>query len=108
MFVSDRGDLSECRREREIARRRIATEGRPGRDSRNSLWSALQTHLQGVDGATLAMVPEKTCRHCAALLSRLMQNNSALKGRQGKASPRSSLGARRSEVPTSGLAPRQQ
>jgi hypothetical protein len=36
---------------------------------RNGLWSALQTHLQGVDGATLAMVPEK-CVHCAALLSR--------------------------------------
>ena len=43
--------------------------GRPGRDLRKSLWSALQTHLQGVDGATLAIVPEK-CRHCAALLSR--------------------------------------
>jgi hypothetical protein len=25
-------------------------------------WSALQTHLQGLDGATLAMVPEK-CQH---------------------------------------------
>jgi hypothetical protein len=35
----------------------------------NGPWSALQTHLQGVDGATLAMVPEK-CVHCAALLSR--------------------------------------
>src|SRR5215213_7386028 len=43
--------------------------GRPGRDFSKSLWSALQTHLQGVDGATLAIVPEK-CRHCAALLSR--------------------------------------
>ncbi|PSJ51706.1 hypothetical protein C7I84_27320 [Mesorhizobium ephedrae] len=31
------------------------------------LWSALQTHLQGLDGATLAMMPEE--RH-AALLSR--------------------------------------
>jgi hypothetical protein len=30
--------------------------------------SALQTHLQGVDGATLAVVPEK-CHHNAALLS---------------------------------------
>src|SRR2546423_10581145 len=88
--------------------RRIAAGADQEESFRNSLWSALQTHLQGVDGATLAMVPEKTCRHCAALLSRLMQNNSALKGRQGKASPRSSLGARRSEVPTSGLAPRQQ
>ncbi|MBB3659635.1 hypothetical protein FHX15_004901 [Rhizobium sp. BK650] len=25
---------------------------------RNGLWSALQTHLQGVDWATLAMMPE--------------------------------------------------
>src|SRR5690349_24292826 len=32
--------------------------GRPGRDLREGLWSALQTHLQGVDGATLAIVPE--------------------------------------------------
>ena len=43
--------------------------GRPGRDLRKSLWSALQTHLQGVDRATLAIMPEKY-RHCAALLSR--------------------------------------
>src|SRR5258708_2872052 len=34
------------------------------------LWSALQTHLQGVDRATLAIMPEKR-RHRAALLSRL-------------------------------------
>jgi hypothetical protein len=34
------------------------------------LWSALQTHLQGVDRATLATMPEKR-RHRAALLSRL-------------------------------------
>jgi hypothetical protein len=33
------------------------------------LWSALQTHLQGVHGATLAERPEKNC-HRAALLSR--------------------------------------
>ena len=32
------------------------------------LWSALQTHLQGVNWATLAIVPEKI-RHRAALLS---------------------------------------
>jgi hypothetical protein len=36
---------------------------------KRGLWSALQTHLQGVDGATPAMVLEK-CRHCVALLSR--------------------------------------
>jgi hypothetical protein len=32
------------------------------------LWSALQTHLQGVNWATLAIMPEKI-RHRAALLS---------------------------------------
>jgi hypothetical protein len=54
----------------EHAQRCIATKGRPGRSSVKSLWSALQTHLQGVDRATLAIVPKK-CRHRAALLSRL-------------------------------------
>jgi hypothetical protein len=34
------------------------------------LWSALQTHLQGVDRATLAIML-KDCRHRAALLSQL-------------------------------------
>jgi len=44
-----------------------------------SLWSALQTHLQGVDRAKLAIVPEKS-RHRAALLSRLSAaKNSALR-----------------------------
>jgi len=41
------------------------TLGRPGigsRFSRKDVWSALQTHLQGLDGATLAVVPEK-CHH---------------------------------------------
>ncbi|PCD65209.1 hypothetical protein CO648_24795 [Rhizobium phaseoli] len=37
--------------------------------SRNGLWSALQTHLQGVDGTTLAMMPEVSL-HCVILLSR--------------------------------------
>jgi hypothetical protein len=35
---------------------------------RRSPWSALQTHLQGVNWATLAIMPEE-CRHRAALLS---------------------------------------
>jgi hypothetical protein len=43
-------------------------EGQTRRSSEN-LWSALQTHLQGVDRATLAVMPEKF-RHRAALLSR--------------------------------------
>jgi hypothetical protein len=50
----------------------IATKGRPGTDfagSLGSLWSALQTHLQGVDRAMLAIVLKK--RHRTALLSRL-------------------------------------
>jgi hypothetical protein len=33
-------------------------------------WSALQTHLQGVNWAVLAVMSEE-CRHRAALLSRL-------------------------------------
>ncbi|PDS83929.1 hypothetical protein E0H54_25770 [Rhizobium leguminosarum bv. viciae] len=37
--------------------------------SRNGLWSALQTHLQGVDGTTLAMMPE-IILHSVILLSR--------------------------------------
>jgi hypothetical protein len=35
---------------------------------RNGLWSALQTHLQGVDGATLPVEPEIVILH-ATLLS---------------------------------------
>ncbi|RFB97450.1 hypothetical protein B5K08_06300 [Rhizobium leguminosarum bv. trifolii] len=37
--------------------------------SRNGLWSALQTHLQGVDGTTLAIKPE-IILHGVILLSR--------------------------------------
>jgi hypothetical protein len=37
-----------------------------------NLWSALQTHLQGVDRAMLAIMPEK-CRHRMALLSLLSE-----------------------------------
>ena len=48
----------------------MVTTGRPGRSSVKNLWSALQTHLQGVDRAMLAIMPEK-CRHRVALLSRL-------------------------------------
>ncbi|OWO93682.1 hypothetical protein B5E41_17130 [Rhizobium esperanzae] len=47
----------------------MATKGRPGRDFGNGLWSALQTHLQGVDGTTLAMMPEIIV-HSVILLSR--------------------------------------
>ncbi|PDT33038.1 hypothetical protein CO671_27165 [Rhizobium sp. M10] len=38
--------------------------------SRNGLWSALQTDLQGVDGTTLAMMPEVSL-HSVILLSRM-------------------------------------
>ena len=65
--------------------------GRPGRDLRKSLWSALQTHLQGVDGAMLAIVPEN-CRHRAALLSRSgyrAKNSRALRGWQARVSSKS-------------------
>ncbi|PCK85605.1 hypothetical protein CPT32_18105 [Rhizobium sophoriradicis] len=47
----------------------LATKGRPGRDVGNGLWSALQTHLQGVDGTTLAIEPEIRL-HGVILLSR--------------------------------------
>src|ERR1700682_865856 len=52
------------------ARTRNAAEPRRAdqENVRKSLWSALQTHLQGVARATLAIIPEK-CRHRAALLS---------------------------------------
>jgi hypothetical protein len=53
---------------------------------RKDPWSALQTHLQGVNWATLAIMPEE-CRHRAALLSRLsdVQNSAAGQGGQAEA-----------------------
>jgi hypothetical protein len=55
-----------------------------------SVWSALQTHLQGVDRATLAIVIvlEKR-RHHAALLSRLLvqsriKNSRSVEREQGR------------------------
>ncbi|TAY92741.1 hypothetical protein ELH42_05130 [Rhizobium ruizarguesonis] len=53
--------------------------------SRNGLWSALQTHLQGVDGTTLAIKP-KIILHCVILLSQKLarSNNIARKKRQGR------------------------
>jgi hypothetical protein len=57
----------KMRRACEAARRRMVTKA----DQEDILldhWSALQTHLQGVDRATLAIAP-KRCRHRAALLS---------------------------------------
>jgi hypothetical protein len=66
MSASERGGEPECRRQ---SARCMATKGRPGRSSEGNLWSALQTHLQGVDRGTLAVMPEE-CRHRAALLSR--------------------------------------
>jgi hypothetical protein len=47
------------------------------------LWSALQTHLQGVNRAALATMPERF-RHCAALLSRLSGVNVTRLAKQGK------------------------
>src|SRR2546425_13378378 len=64
----------------------MATTGRPGRSSVESLRSALQTHLQGVDRATLAIVPEK-CRHRAALLSRLNGVKITRPAEEGKPKP---------------------
>jgi hypothetical protein len=49
-------------------------------------WSALQTHLQGVDWAVLAVMPEE-CRHRAALLSRLNSIKITEPARVGKPRP---------------------
>ncbi|MBN9984159.1 hypothetical protein HFO68_02630 [Rhizobium laguerreae] len=46
----------------------LATRADQEEMSRNGLWSALQTHLQGVDGTTLAIKP-KIILHCVILLS---------------------------------------
>jgi hypothetical protein len=64
----------------------MATKGRPGRSSVRSLWSALQTHLQGVDRATLAIVPEKY-RHRAALLSRSSEVKITRPAKESKPKP---------------------
>jgi hypothetical protein len=70
---------------------------RRARKARNAAWprradqedfcrefpkSALQTHLQGVDWAALAVVPEK--RHRAALLSRFSDMKIARLAEEGK------------------------
>src|SRR5581483_4514148 len=46
-------------------------------------WSALQTHLQGVHGATLAIMPEEI-RHHAALLSRSSRAKVTCLEKEGK------------------------
>src|SRR3977135_3027396 len=63
-----------------------ATKGRPEGSSVKSLWSALQTHLQGVDRATLAIMPEKS-RHRAALLSRLSEVKISRPAKESKPEP---------------------
>src|SRR4051794_18845942 len=68
------------------AQRCIATKGRPRRVSVKGLWSALQTHLQGVDRAMLAIVPEK-CRHRTALLSRLSEAKISRPAKESKQKP---------------------
>src|SRR5882757_6119259 len=64
----------------------IATKGRPRRSSVKGLWSALQTHLQGVDRAMLAIMPEK-CRHRVALLSRLSEVKITRAAMESKSKP---------------------
>jgi hypothetical protein len=58
---------SACRKSCDVA---LLTKADQKKKFERKLWSALQTHLQGVNRATLAIVPEKTNGHCAALLSR--------------------------------------
>src|SRR5882724_1788192 len=71
-----------------------ATKGRPEGSSVKSLWSALQTHLQGVDRATLAIMPEKS-RHRAALLSRLREVKITRPARQSKPTAKASAKSNR-------------
>jgi hypothetical protein len=78
----------KCGRELKIARR-MATKGRPERRFEKKVWSALQTHLQGVDRATLAIMPEKR-RHRAALLSRLTAVKITRPATESKPKPRNS------------------
>jgi hypothetical protein len=63
------GDWKSAGYSNHQVRRCSATKADQKRFGRNGLWSALQTHLQGVDGATLAKMPERYI-HYAALLSR--------------------------------------
>jgi hypothetical protein len=62
--------LLECGERSKRARRRGT-----GADQRNvekAFWSALQTHLQGVDRATLAVMPEMIRNHAQpSLLARM-------------------------------------
>src|SRR6185312_11769763 len=84
---AERGELLKCRHEQRFDAA-LPRGGRPGRDLRESLWSALQTHLQGVDRTALAIVPEK-CRHRAALpISIRYRANVAGASREGKPASR--------------------
>ena len=58
-------------------------EGQTRKNSQRSPRSALQTHLQGVNWATLAIMPEE-CRHRAALLSRFSYGKITRLSRKGK------------------------
>jgi hypothetical protein len=69
-------------------------EGQTEKQFCKSLWSALQTHLQGVDRTTLAIVPEKR-RHRAALLSRLSEVKITRLAKEGKPKPPPSQPRRR-------------
>jgi hypothetical protein len=47
--------------------------------SENGLWSALQTHLQGVDGATLAMMPGINTHAQPSFHDRLLWRNTIIR-----------------------------
>jgi hypothetical protein len=70
--------------------RRATLHGHEGQteksSSEKSLGSALQTHLQGVDRTTLAIVPEKR-RHRTALLSRLSEVKITRSAKESKPKP---------------------
>jgi hypothetical protein len=76
--------MNECRQSATSA----VPHGHEGQTRKSSVEipeSALQTHLQGVNWATLAKMPEE-CRHRAALLSRFEagQNSATGDGEQAK------------------------
>src|SRR6185312_701660 len=60
-------------------------EAQTSNGSVKGLWSALQTHLKGLNWATLAIVPEET--HRAALLSRSSGVNLTRLAKEGKPKP---------------------
>jgi hypothetical protein len=70
--------------------KKSATHGHEGQTRRRfgkNVWSALQTHLQGVDRATLAIMPENRRHRAAPPLSVEMRVKITRPAREGKPRP---------------------